>query len=363
MSAITIRSVKALAQGETIWDTSVKGFGARRQLNAVSYVLKYRHQGKQRFVTLGRHGALTPDEARKKAKRLLGSVAGGVDPIAPKAETLGAVANEYLQVAAKVLRHNTYRGTKRYLQDCWKAYHSMPIAAMKRRDVAKGLADIEAKYGPFIALRARAALSTMFNWAIRQGYELPANPVQGTNRTILKSRERVLTNPELASIWRQCGDDDFGRIVKLLILTGQRRDEVGRMTWGEIDLDKKLWVIPGTRTKNHREHILPLTDAALALLPERRRDYVFGNGIGFSNWSRAQRRITGVAAWRLHDLRRTAVTMMAELGILPHIIEAIVNHVSGHRAGVAGIYNKAKYLDEMRIALEKWSSHVGELTN
>src|SRR5262249_25953935 len=153
-------------------------------------------------------------------------------------------------------------GTRYHLQDCWKPYHSVPIASLKRRDIAKGLGEIEAKRGPIIALRARATLSACFNWAIRQGYDIPANPVQGTNRTILKSRERVLTKAELASIWQQCGDDDFGRIVKLLTLTGQRRDEVSRMTWGELDLEKKLWTIPAERTKNKREHILPLTDAA-----------------------------------------------------------------------------------------------------
>jgi integrase len=360
--SISIRTVQALRPGEAIWDNRVPGFGARRQRDAISYVLKYRHQGKQRFVTLGRHGALTPDEARKKAKRLLGSVAGGIDPITPKAETLGAVIEEYLAYASKTLRPKSYLNTQHYLQVCWKPYHSRPLASIKRRDVAQGISEIETKHTPIIASLARRGLSACFNWAIRQGYELPANPVQGTNRSVLKSRDRVLTKPELVSIWHQCKYDDFGRIVKLLILTGQRRDEVSRMTWAELDLEKKLWTIPAERSKNHREHILPLTDAALALLPERRRDYVFGNGIGFSNWSKAQRRITGIAPWRLHDLRRTAVTMMAELGILPHIIEAIVNHVSGHRAGVAGIYNKAKYLDEMRIALEKWAAHVGELT-
>ena len=356
--SITIRTVNALKPGEVIWDASVRGFGARRQTHAVSYVLKYRHDGKQRFVTLGRHGVLTPDQARKKAKRLLGSVASGNDPVAPKAESLGAIINEYLQVAAKILRISTYRAKRHHLQDCWKPYHSRPLASIKRRDVALALAEIETKYSPITAWHSRAALSALFNWAIRQGYEIAANPVAGTNRTTIKSRDRVLTKAELASIWRQCGDDNYSRIVKLLILTAQRRDEVGRMEWNELDLERKLWTIPATRTKNHREHTLPLTDAALALLPERRRDYVFGNG--FSDWSKARARLSD--GWRLHDIRRSVATGMAELGVLPHIIEAILNHVSGHKAGVAGIYNKAKYLEEMRGALEKWAQHVAKLT-
>jgi integrase len=355
--SITIRTVKSLGQGETIWDASVKGFGARRQLNAVSYVLKYRHQGKQRFVTLGRHGALTPDQARKKAKRLLGSVAGGNDPVAPKAESLGAIINEYLQVAAKTLRISTYRGKRHHLQDCWKPYHSRPLASLNRRDVAQGLSAIEAKYSPITAWHSRAALSALFNWAIRQGYEIAANPVAGTSRTTIKSRDRVLTKAELASIWRQCGDDNYGRIVRLLILTGQRRDEVGRMEWSELDLGRKLWTIPASRTKNHREHILPLTDAAIALLPERWGNHVFGKG--FSDWSKSRARLSN--GWRIHDIRRSVATGMAENGIQPHIIEAILNHQSGHRAGVAGIYNKAKYLEEMRTALDKWAAHVAKL--
>ena len=359
--SITIRTVKGLGQGETIWDESVKGFGARRQLNSVSYVLKYRHNGKQRFVTIGRHGVLTPDEARRKAKKVLGSVADGVDPVGPKADSLAAVINDYLSRAKGTLRPSSYRHTQRYLLENWRGYHRTPVANLKRRDVALGLAEIETKHSPIIALRARTALSTMFNWAIRQGYEIPANPVLGTNRIEVKqSRDRVLTKAELATIWRQCGDDDYGRIVRLLILTGQRRDEVGRMKWSELDLERKVWVIPAERTKNKREHILPLTDAMIALLPERWRDFVFGPK-GFVNWGNSRAKLNGVEDFRLHDLRRTAVTMMAELGIQPHIIEAILNHVSGHKAGVAGIYNKAKYLDEMRSALKRWAEHIEQI--
>jgi integrase len=359
--SITIRTVKELGQGEVIWDTSVKGFGARRQLNSVSYVLKYRHNGKQRFVTLGRHGVLTPDEARREARKVLGSLARGIDPVGPKADSLAAVINDYLAYAQKTLRPNSYRDIQRYLLENWKAYHRTPVANLKRRDVALGLADIEAKHSPIIAHQARAALSAMFNWAIRQGYEIAANPVLGTNQIEVKSRDRVLTKAELAAIWRQCKDDDYGRIVRLLILMGQRRDEVGRMQWSELDLDRKVWVIPGDRTKNHKEHILPLTDAAIALLPERWRDYVFGPKTGFANWGNSRAKLNGVDDFRLHDLRRTCATGMAELGVLPHIIEAILNHVSGHKAGVAGIYNKARYLEEMRAALTKWSQHIEQI--
>ena len=226
----------------------------------------------------------------------------------------------------------------------------------------------------------------MFNWAMREGIDIPANPVFGTNRPAQpNSRQRVLTDGELAEIWSHCGDDDHGRMVKLLTLTGQRRNEVGGMHWSEIDEDQKLWTIPGSRTKNHREHMVPLSDSALALVsasPRRTgRNYVFGEGPrrtgddqrGFSGWSKAKvaldQRILKARQqvdpkakplpWRLHDLRRTCATVMADqLGVLPYIIEAVLNHVSGHKAGVAGVYNRAKYEAEMRDALQRWAVHV-----
>jgi integrase len=204
----------------------------------------------------------------------------------------------------------------------------------------------------------------MFNWAIREGYDV-ANPVQGTNKPAQpKSRERVLTDAELKAIWNGCDDDDYGRIVRLLMLTGQRRDEVGGMCWSEIVGDR--WTIPGARTKNHREHQLPLSAFALALLPDRRqgRDFIFGDGPrrGYSGWSKSKARLDariGVSGWVVHDLRRTVATGMADrLGVLPHVIEAVLNHVSGHKSGVAGIYNRARYSAEISDALERWSEHL-----
>jgi integrase len=200
----------------------------------------------------------------------------------------------------------------------------------------------------------------------------------------------VLADSELAEIWRACRDDGHGRIVRLLMLTAQRRDEVGGMRWSEVDEAKRLWTIPDARTKNHREHILPLTATALALLAAQGRsgrEHVFGDGPrckgdnqrGFSGWSKAKaalderilaaRREADPKAkpmpdWRLHDLRRTADTVMNDrLDVLPHIVEAILNHISGHRAGVAGVYNRAKYLGPMRVALERWAAHVEGITS
>ncbi|WP_315754632.1 MULTISPECIES: site-specific integrase [unclassified Bradyrhizobium] len=397
---ITVRTVQSLGPGETIWDSdhkaAVRGFGVRRQRGTPVYVLKFRACGRQRFFTIGPHGSpWTPEKARKEAKRLLGLVAEGKDPAAERelltlqtADTFRKVAGEYLKAAEQKQRPRTYSEIERYLLDVWKSLHPLPVSQISRRHVAVRINEIATDNGPVTAARARSALSAMFNWAIREGLEIPANPVLGTNRPAApKSRERVLTDAELAEIWTGLEDDDYGRIVKLLILTAQRRDEVGGMRWAEIDCSRRLWTIPGSRTKNHREHALPLTEAAMMLLPAipGSREHVFGDGPrrkgdpprGFSGWSKskaalderllAKRKeragvgetVAPMTEWWVHDLRRTAATAMADrLGVLPHIIEAVLNHVSGHRAGVAGVYNLARYEAEMRAALTAWASHV-----
>jgi integrase len=152
----------------------------------------------------------------------------------------------------------------------------------------------------------------------------------------------------------------------MLILTGQRRDEVAAMEWAEVDTAAALWRLPAERTKNRRAHEVPLSLQATAVLTDRERDgrtYVFGRDAGapFSGYSAAKRRLdtgSGVVAWTLHDLRRTAVTGMVEIGIAPHVVEAIVNHVSGAKGGVAGIYNRALHRPEKAKALQRWADHI-----
>lgn len=217
------------------------------------------------------------------------------------------------------------------------------------------------------------------------------NPVANTNKPVKKEipRERVLSDAELVAVWKACGDDDYGRIIRLLILTAQRRDEIGSLAWNELDLDGALWSIPGGRTKNGRDHDVPLSPAAIEVLCDVKkgdRPLVFGTGEGgFSGWSKAKaaldKRIADVwptdtkpfEQWTVHDLRRTVATIMAEsprqegashepkrigLGIAPHIVESLLNHLSGHRAGIAAVYNRASYATEKRQALDRWAEHL-----
>jgi integrase len=177
----------------------------------------------------------------------------------------------------------------------------------------------------------------------------------------------VLTHDELRKLWRSLGDDRFGNIVRLLLLTGARRAEIGMLQWSEVDLARKMIVLAPARTKNGRQHELPLSTQALAILarqPHRNSsDFLFGER-GFNVFGRAKQGLdqrVPIADWRLHDLRRSCATGMAELGIQPWYVEAVLNHQSGHKQGVAGTYNRAKHADDMRDALQRWADHIDKI--
>ncbi len=187
------------------------------------------------------------------------------------------------------------------------------------------------------------------------------------------SRARVLNDGELAAVWHILDDEGypFGAMTKLLILTAQRRGEVTHMRWSQIDLTAKTWLIPAELSKNGREHLLPLSSHAvrvLKALPRRHKDLVFparGNDdavvSGFSRAKIRMDKVAGITGWTLHDLRRTTATGLGKLKTPPHVIERILNHVSGSFAGVAGVYNRHPYFDEMRAALEQWGELVARL--
>jgi integrase len=283
---------------------------------------------------------------------------------------LKSVIEQYLQARKGELRENSFREVSRYLLKIFKPLHHMPISAIQRADVASILRDIAVER-PTTAAMARSILATFFGWTIGEGF-IDANPVAGTNKPKAQpSRERVLSGTELARVWNACADDDYGRIVRLLILTGARRDEIGGMVWDELDRDNHTWTLPAERAKNHRALKLPLPDLAWDIIEgvERRtfNNHLFGiiGKNGFNNWhspKQALHQRSGIIDWRVHDLRRSAATGMADIGIQPHIIEAVLNHVSGHKAGVAGIYNRSNYDREVRTALIAWAGHIREIT-
>ena len=366
-----------------VFDDALPGFGVRIRAGGKRvWIAQYRVGKQQRRVTIGSVETLNPDRAREEARSILAKVHLGGDPQTEKTQnrarasvTLGSVANRYLEESAKPkLKPRSYEEVERHLTRHWSPLKEMPIHKVHRANVAEQLSEIAKEKGPFASNRARASLSALFSWAMGEGLT-ENNPVVGTNKAAEEvSRDHVLRDAELAAIWKACRDDDYGRIVRLLILTGQRRDEVGAMSWSEIHEEKALWAIPKERTKNGLPHDVPLSDAALEILhsaPHRDgRALIFGDGAGgFQGWSKAKaaldKRIaeagTKVRSWRLHDLRRTTATRLGELGTLPHVVEAILNHISGHKAGVAGVYNRATYAKEKRDALDRWTENVLEL--
>jgi integrase len=246
--------------------------------------------------------------------------------------------------------------------------HGLRLDQIDRRKIAALLGEIETGSGASTRNHARSTLSAFFNWCITEGL-LETNPVQGTAKAdVGGSRERVLTKEELRKLWRALGDDAFSNIVRLLLLTGQRRNEIGKLTWSEVDLAHKQIVLPALRVKNSRDHTLPLSTQALAILervPRRNSsDFLFGKR-GFNDWDYAKKQLdgrAGIAAWRIHDLRRTCATHLGELGVLPHVVEQALNHVSGAKAGVAGVYNRSKMIDAVREGLQRWADHIDRIT-
>jgi integrase len=217
--------------------------------------------------------------------------------------------------------------------------------------------------GPVTANRARASLSTLFRWAIGEGL-CEVNPVAGTNQQKERGpRERSLSDAEVAAVWLAAPESDYGRVVRLILLTGCRREEIGGLEWSEIDIDGRSINLPPERTKNGKAHSVPLTDVALAIVndvPRRDRDCVFGLGQGgFSGWSRSKADLTKQAnlkePWTLHDLRRTVRTGLGKLGVQPHIAEAVLNHLP---PVLVRTYDRNTYAAEKRDALERWASHL-----
>jgi integrase len=366
------------------FDSALPGFGFRLRASGKevrkSWVVQYRRAGGTRRMLLGSAEVLTAEQARAAAKKTLAAVALGQDPQAEKAArrsadkfTLAAMIEDYLATKQSSVRARTFAEVQRYLRGPYfKPLHGMPVDTITRRDVAARLLVITRESGAVSAGNARSALSALFVWALANGLA-QANPVVGTARPKTPpARDRILSDRELAAIWKAAGDDAFGRVLKLLMLLGQRRTEVGGMAWSELDLERGIWTIPAQRTKNHRAHTLPLPSLALHIVTGVPRvvgrDTLFGDRAdsGLTGWARPKAALDArlgdkVKPWTLHDLRRSCATRMADLGVQPHIIEQLLNHHSGHKAGPAGIYNRSSYEREVKAALALWSDHVRTL--
>ena len=394
-----------------VFDADIKGFGVVVTSTGVrSYFVQYRpgvggRNAAKRRYTIGKHGSpWTPDTARTEAKRILGLAAEGKDPAGEKQTVRhreGTLINDvfliYLDRYAKV-RQKSWRETERVFDlDVLPRMGGKDIADVGRLDIVN-LIDAVSDRGPIMANRTLAYVRKFFNWTIERGY-ITASPCAGIKPPgVAKARERSLDDDELAEVWKAA--ETLGDLwmpwVKLLILTAQRREEVVGMQWSELDLEKGILALPGARTKNKRAHEVPLVKTACDLLlgrphvttidpvtkKEIQSPFVFTTTgrTAVSGLSKVKMRIDiAIAAarvkalkeaggnpddvkampgWCWHDLRRTATTGMARLGIHPHVADAILNHKTGSIQGVAAIYNRHAYTEERRRALEAWERHV-----
>lgn len=400
------------------WDSHTRGFGLRMSASGIkNWVLITRvlqgGEWKQKRVTLGAYPALSLSDAREKAAEAKAKAKAGEDPSDRiKTERKALVENSrntFQIVRTDFLQKYRGRGNKRPAPSTlaeitrvlgssdFQHWNERPFVSITRRDILDVLDVIVGRGAETLANRALAYLKLLFAWAVEREI-LEADPCSTIKKPGAEvSRDRVLTGNELRLIWyaTEASDSQFGQIIRLLMLTGGRLREVSDLPWSEIDIQKSVWNLPGKRTKNGRDHVVPLTMPMLEILDARKTAqkalvstgqpmpklvFTTTGTTPFSGFSRGKSlldvRINRLLAaesaddseagemppWRPHDLRRSVATHMAEeLRIAPHVIEACLNHVSGTKAGVAGVYNRALHLEERREALQRWSDYVHKL--
>lgn len=384
LTDIAIRSLKSPARGQVeVWDAKLPGFGVRISPQGTkSFVLLYRVAGRPRRLTLGRFPVVGLAKARKLAMEALTAVVDGEDPGADKSErshtgregTFGATVNEFVEAYVK-RKNRRWQETAAILErEFVVPWGRRNLRDITKKDVHKVIDGIVARGTNRAANRAFAHVRKLFNWCVERG-TLDQSPCFGLRMPTKEvGRDRVLSDDELGRIWAASNElgYPYGHVVQILMLSAQRRDEVASLRWSELDLQSGLWSMPADRNKSGRPHELPLTSLVvqtfttiprlheMLVFPARGKDEPVS---GFSKWKARLDALSQVSGWTLHDLRRTAASGMARLGVAPHVVERILNHTSGTFGGVAGVYNRFGYLPEMRAALDLWAQHVASISS
>jgi integrase len=359
-----------------VWERGkTPGFGVRVSKGGTkTFILLYRHRGRPRRLSLGRWPVVSLATARQKARAALQTLDAGADPAIGHRPDDNPSFRFDAVVKAFVQRHclqrnrpSTAKETQRLLTTHFvNAWGQRDIRDLRQSDINQVIDRLVEDGRPSEANHAVGVIKTLFSWCFDRDL-LDVNPAAKIKKPAKHGkRSRSLSEPELRTLWRAASGEGypFGAVVQLLILTAQRRGEVAQMQWPQVELNARVWTIPANVSKNGREHVLPLSDAAMEVLqsvPRLNDTFVFparGNDeaivSGFTKPKRRLEAAIGADDWTLHDLRRTAATHLARLGTPPHVIERILNHVSGSFAGVAGVYNRHAYIEEMRAALQRW---------
>ena len=401
LTAASVEKLKPPRFGQVeYYDRRMPGFGLRlSHRGSKSWFLMTRIEGRLVRLTLGKYPAISLGEAREHARTAGRVVSEGKDPRLIRAEakrkyheerqnTFDACAADFLQkYAQRRLRPSTQREYRRILTGGdTRHWRDKPIAQLTKRDVLDVLEAIDRRGSPGAAKRALVYLRKFFNWCAERDIltVVPTDRIRPLHPEV--KRDRVLSEEELSYVLRAVAADEsiFGPLIRVLLLTGQRRAEVAGMRWSEVrnlDASDALWEIPGERTKNKQSHLVPISPPVRKTIRGMPKvgDLVFTTTgeTPVSGFGRAKERVdsricamretdglANMSAWTLHDLRRTMVTVMNEhLGVAPHVVEAVVNHMSGlAKAGVAGVYNRALYLEDRRLALQGWAKYVDRLT-
>jgi integrase len=355
LTARSVAALKAKAHRVEYWDQILPGFGIRVSTNGSRrYFVKIRVGGKQKRFAID--PSLSLAEARREARRIIAD-----PPVFAASLTLAQAIPLYIARWSKP-RRKSWKRIERTLITRFPALADMPVASIKRRDVAEAVARIT---GPAAANQAQAYLKRCFGWLVDQGH-LEHHPCARMQNPAPKGvRDRVLSDDELRRVWRATYSlgPVHGAYFRVLILTAQRRTQTALLRWG--DISGGVWTIPSDHAKNGKPHLLPLSRAVIADIDAVPRldgcPFVFSTGRNLWLVKKKLDEASGVKGWVTHDLRRTAATGMASLGVDPWVVERVLHHTTGVTP-LAAVYNRFNELPRMRAALEAWAEHVASIT-
>lgn len=384
-----IEDATATNKDVLLMDAERRNFGVRAyKSGTAAWIVKLwlgGRGGKSHVITVGDYPAMKIRDAYTEADKIIGALKSGADIIAQRkgliqdarerieAGNLGSAVEQYLRRKSKPGRY--WEENKRIFEKdvLPKLGSKTSLTAIAKKDV-RALIENKEENAPGVARYLFSVLRPFFAWCVEQDL-IKASPMEALKPpALLQARDRILSDDEIVLFWNGCErlGFPFGYAFKLLLLTGQRREEVSAMRWDELDLDRREWSIPSERTKNGKEHLVHLSEHAAAILstiPKQDSEFVFTTTLNssVSGYSKAKKRLDELMQaemprklkpWRLHDLRRTAASGMARLNFPPHIVERVINHVSGAQGGLVRVYQRYDYIEERKNAVYAWNSYA-----